>query len=228
MDAKETARRALMVATVCVLLSALFCVIEFADVELWRRVASGEAWWERLAELRAGRLGMALWFALGSAVFLGASGATWYLLAAAADEDELYWWRLQGEARARAVLQGVRPDPLGVARMALEIEGEGTGQRPETIRRWLDAMTHTPSADEVAVLRALFDYARTSQMVADRVVRQASRPDLALVNFAGREYTALELTGQLARIRSTIGALLGAPEDIVDKTTATPAPGRRR
>jgi hypothetical protein len=227
-DGKNTARRATQIATAAVLLSALACVLSIADAELWRLVLSGGSWWERLAVLRAGSLGTALWAAMGSAIFLAVSGGAWYLLAAAADEDDLYWWRLEEAAKARAAARGAGADALTVARTALEIESETTGHRPETIRRWLDALVHTPSADEIAVLKGLHEYARTSQMVADRVVRQSSRPDLALVQFAGREYTALELTGHFARIRSTIAALLGAPEDIVDKTTATPAPGRRR
>ncbi len=227
-DGKELARRFTYVATAMVILSAIWTIYQFADVELARRFIVGEAWWERLGEMRRGGLGRALLIAMGSAVVLVPCALAYYLLSIAEDDDSAYWWRLEEEAKKRATELALGADTLAVVLCALALENERDGRRPETIRRMLDAIAPTAGPDDWPQLREIAQYAHQSQLVADRVVRQASRPDLALVQFGGREYTALELSGHFNVIKTIVARLLGAPEDVVDKTTLTPAPRRRQ
>ncbi len=229
MSASQVARRAMLVSIGMIAFGGIWGLGDLADGELWSAIVSGGDWRGRLGLLRDGPgLTYGFWLGVAGIALLIPSSVAWTMLLRAEDEDYLYWWDMEERARARCRVEGQADSALAVTRAALAIEDSEGGRRPETLARYLDALGSVVSGVDVSLLPELGDYARRSQILVDRAVRQASRPDLARVDFAGRSYTALDLSGRLGQVRARIDALSGGgPDDLVSRTTSTPAPTRR-
>lgn len=230
MTPKHWAARIVGVGILAMALGTASCAVQLAHLEILVALQTGGPWQDlvgAIVETASFRVGMLL-VGLGAAATLGAS-ITWLLLTEAEDEDTLAWWDLERRAREAALARGWPADELHIARAALDLEAADQGMRPETMARFLDHVGTEPLAEDLARMAELDAYAKRSQIEVDRRVRQASRPDLARISFAGREYTALDLSGRFTTIRTRVDALRGtASDDLVARVTSTPAPVRRR
>ncbi len=228
MNTRQTAQMAFLFSAGIVFLGAALMVTAVVfDLEVLEFLFLGQPLENGLSRLwQRGPMTAGYYTVITGMVGLVSCGAVWLAITSLQGGDELYWWRIERDAKTLLKEQGIHPPtPLEICRIVLGLEEEQGGWRPESMLRYARSITDVnelDARDRLLVSRLKIDV-KHNQANLDRTLGESGGDTTVLL--AGKQYTAIELAELFADILVEVRRIDGYQS--IDPT-ATPAPARRR